>query len=419
MTETPRIVGCTAVTASYAAYARVLAAHWLELQPQLPLCVLLLDGDPAALAIDGIRVVTAEELGLSPLELQIRRGIYGPGELSNSLKADLLRMLIAEGYDAAVYIDPDTGMYGNIDDVGAAAAEHGVALSPQLLRPLPPDGLYPDELDILTHGVFNGGLIAVGRGAELFLNWWSELLRRDCLHDTESGLHADQRWLQSVPLYFPYTFLTDPTLHVAQWNVHERNLEWVEGRYLVDGRPLRTFHFSQFDPEHPDRLWRWQTAARPPRVDPSSNPAVFRLLREYAAELMEAGYREDQALGYAYAESASGRPLGRWERGVYREVVLAREAGGEFPLPNPFDPADSLAFERLIGRSAADYPLSPQAVWRIRNSRRVRRAPSGRADALAARARDFLLYWFVGREYGFRPPSNRTAFEYERERPVE
>ncbi len=202
-------------------------------------------------------------------------------------------MLLAEGYDAAVYVDPDTGVYADLEDVGVAAAEHGVALSPHLLRPPPRDGQYPSDLDILTHGVFNGGLIAVGRGAVPFLDWWSEHVRRDCLHDTESGLHADQRWLQSVPLYFPHTVLLDPTLHVAHWNVHERDLECTEEeQYTVDGRPLRTFHFSQFDPEHPDQLWRWPTPTQPHRVTPGANPAVFRLLREYAAELMEAGHLE-------------------------------------------------------------------------------------------------------------------------------
>ncbi len=110
--------------------------------------------------------------------------------------------------------------------------------------------------------------------------------------------------------------------------------------------------------------------------------------------------------------------LGRWERAVYREVVLAWEADAQCKLPNPFDPADSLAFTRLVARSAADYPLSAQAVWRLRNARRAWRVPSGWPSSLAARARSFLRYRFVGREQGFRVPSDRTTLEYEHPGPA-
>ena len=261
----------------------------------------------------------------------------------------------------------------------------------------------------LRYGVFNSGFVAAGAGAGEFLEWWSGHARRDCVDDLASGMHVDQYWLQSVPAYFEHTILRDPTLHVAHWNVHERTVERDGGRYLVDGRPLRTFHFSGFDPECPDRLHRYPTPI-PYRVDPAQNPALAQLLLDYADELLAAGYREKRALGYRYATSASGVPLGRWERALYREAALAREAGARFELPNPFDPADSAAFEELISRSGSNLPLSPQAVTRLRAAKKVyaEQAPAG----LGTRARGFVRHRILGSEQGHRLSSDRTALEY-------
>ena len=406
------MIGCTTATASYAAYAEVLGAGWLRSQPETPFCVLLLDGDKSVLADRGFRVLAAEELDISAEDLQIRRAIYDPFELANSLKADLFRTLIAEGHDAVVFLDSDTAVYESLEDVGAAAAEHGVALSPHLVHPPPADGRYPGELDLpLKYGVFNSGFVAAGAGAGEFLDWWSGHARRDCVDDLASGMHVDQYWLQSVPAYFEHTILRDPTLHVAHWNVHERNLEQIGGRYLVDGRPLRTFHFSGFDPEHPDRIHRYPIPV-PYRVDPAQNPALAQLLRDYASELLAAGYREKRALGYAYATSASGRRLGRWERAVYREAALASEAGAQFELPNPFDPADSAAFDELISRSGSNLPLSPQALERLRAAKKIYAEEAGASAGLGTRARGFVRHRILGSEQGHRLASDRTALEY-------
>jgi len=374
------------------AYARVLAAHWARFHPDTPFYVLLLDGDKAAVDREGFELLGCDDLDISAEELEIRRGIYNPWELATSLKVELLRTLIADGSDAVVFVDPDHGVYGPLDDVAAAAAEHGIALSPHLLRPPPADGFYPNELDILKFGIFNGGFLAVGPSAAPFLEWWSGHVRRDCLDERSGGLHADQTWLQSVPQYFPFTILTDPTLHVAHWNIHERDLEFVDGRYLVAGTPLRSFHFSQFDPERPDELCSWLPLTRY-RITRSRNPAVFQLLREYAGEVVTAGYVEDRATGYRYATSASGRPLGKWERAVYREAVLAAEARGSALPPSPFEPARAADFEALVGSRASWPSLSPQARERLERLRPAGapRTAGGRAARRLRRAAGYAL----------------------------
>ena len=409
------MIGCTTVTASYAAYARALAEAWLRFHPHLPFCVLLLDGDASALAGDGFRVITAEELDLPSRDLQIRRGIYDPFELSTSLKAHLLKKLIAAGYDAVVFLDSDTGIYGSLGEVGIAAAKHGVALSPHVLQPPPRDGEYPSEVDILKYGLFNSGFIAVGAGAGPFLEWWSDHVRRDCIDDLASGLHVDQYWLQSVPLYFEHTVLRDPTLHVAHWNVHERALEFVQDRFLVNGEPLRTFHFSGFDPERPEQLQRYPTRV-PYRAEAEGNPALLRLLRDYSRTLIAAGHRESRQREYVYARSASGLPLGRWERAVYREAILAWEAGKQAEVPDPFDPADSAAFARLVASPGSRFGLSRQAMKRLRDARKVfaeHDLTPTRTGQLAARGRRFIRHRLIGSEQGLHVASDRTALEYD------
>ena len=61
-------------------------------------------------------------------------------------------------------------------------------------------------------------------------------------------MFTDQRWVDFAPSFFDHFILKDPTYNVAYWNLHERDLEWTDGRYLVNGQPLTFFHFSGFVP---------------------------------------------------------------------------------------------------------------------------------------------------------------------------
>ena len=129
-------------------------------------------------------------------------------------------------------------------------------------------------------GAYNLGFIALGAWTPTScLDWWSERLEHDCLIDPERARFVDQRWIDLVPGLF------EPT-SCATTRVQRRLLEppaptgtWDGERYLVDGQPLRFFHYSGFDPNKPWLLSKFQGPK--PAVLLSDRPDLQRLCLEY------------------------------------------------------------------------------------------------------------------------------------------
>ena len=359
-------VGCTTATVRYLPGARVLARSWRQHHPHTPFFVLLADGDDRPGESGLFEVIRPDELGLSPDELAIQRGIYDAGEFSTALKPHLLRHLLDRGASSVVFSDADTDVYAGLDHVAAAAATHGLALTPHVLRPIPGDGMTPTQIEYqqIESGLFNTGLLAVADGGRTFLDWWGARLARDCLNERLAGMWVDQRWTDWVPPYFEHVVLRDPSLNVAFWNLHERPLQDVEGKPSVGGTPLRHFHFSGFDPQRAEFLADYlQISSRPFNV--AYGGILERLLKDYRRRLMDSGYVEQHGRAYGYDATAGGRALGRRERTIYREAVLAAEARGTKHPPNPFDPSSIDQFERLIEDPYSLRSLSPEAQKRL------------------------------------------------------
>ena len=372
-------VGCAVGTVSYLARARVVAESWRRHHPESPFFVLLIDGDDWPRESEPFEVVLPQELGLTAEELAVRRGIYDAYEMAASLKASLPHLLLDRGASAVVFADTDSSFYGAIDDLAQAALEAGVVLFPHSTRPVQVRRYFPAsqiEYGRLTNGLFNTGLQVTGPGGRGYLDWWDGWLARDCLKEPAGGLWADQIWADWAPVYFKHVVSRDSSVNVAFWNLDERELHEVDGKPAVDGGPLRHFHFAGFDPRRPDLLSTYV-----PDVSPPPNPVLFRLLEQYADRLRECGDDELRERPYGYGASAGGRALTPHQRAIYREVVLAAEARGTDPPPNPFDASRISEFERLVGDPSALRWLSPQARQRLE---RVR--PPGLSRSSFARA---------------------------------
>jgi hypothetical protein len=406
--------GCTIAARNYLPYVRVLAAGWHR-HHAAPLFALVVDAEPGEVAEPGIGILTPEDLGIDPGELGRLRGIYDVAELTTALKPALLRVLLERTSEPVLYLDADTDVHGALDGTAVLARAYGIALSPHLLEPAPADGLSPSESEIAWGGFYNSGFLAVARSAGAFLDWWAARLRRDCLFCEPMSMHADQRWLDLVPSYFPHTIVRDPGVNVAQWNVHERPIRREEERWLAKGGPLRTLHFSGYDPADPELLASggWP---RPLRFDAAA-PELRALCADYGARLMDAGYPTARDVRYRHARSVAGTPLTPWRRLAYRELLLAAEARGR-ELPHPFDAGRSDAFERLIADPQATGLLSPAAQARLEDAQIALppgAAPSTSLDALLRGARQLARRLPVHAN-GWQPyplPSDRTLAEYQ------
>lgn len=315
---------CTIVARNYVAFARVLARSIAERRPGARCFVLIVD-DPAGY-VDGadepFELVTTGELGIETF--QQMAGMYDVLELSTAVKPWLMKLLMTErGCERLAYLDPDIRLYDPLDEIAALLERESVVVTPHFTEPVPRDGLKPTEQDILTSGTFNLGFLGLSRTDEALalLDWWAERLATDCIVDPERGFFVDQRWMDLSPgIVERFHVLRDPGYNVAYWNLGGRSLSRAGEAYEVNGRPLRFFHFSGYDPRHPDRISKHQD-----RIDFLGEPALRELYDAYGAELLANGFEQAVEWPYGLAELPGGVPFDRPLRRVYRDGVLTGE----------------------------------------------------------------------------------------------
>jgi glycosyltransferase involved in cell wall biosynthesis len=340
---------CTVVARNYLAYARVLASSLHKMSDAAALSVLVLDDVDAAVdeALEPFEILRPADLDIEPREFHHMAAIYDILELSTAIKPWLLqRLLEADG--VVCFLDPDIEVFGSLAPVEALARRHSIVLTPHTTTPLPRDGLLPSEKTIRLAGVFNLGFIAVSREATSFLSWWAARLRRECRIAFEEGLFVDQRWIDFVPSYFDHAILSDQGYNVAYWNLFERDVKLGADGYEVNGRALRFFHYSGFNPLRPYVLSKYQAGDL--RIRLEDQFAVAYLCDRYASQLLAAGYLDESSIAYRYGYTADGVRIDSRSRRVYAKALAADEARGTTSrLPDPFDARQPGGFVNWLG----------------------------------------------------------------------
>jgi glycosyltransferase involved in cell wall biosynthesis/2-polyprenyl-3-methyl-5-hydroxy-6-metoxy-1,4-benzoquinol methylase len=353
------VAACTIIARNYLAHARVLADSFFLHHPDGELTVLLIDDE--AREFDGtreaFRCLRLSDIGLDRAEIGRLAAIYDVTELATAVKPPFLRQLLSAGQADIIYLDPDIRIFGSLEPLSRLAREHSIVLTPHTTVPVPHDGQRIDAFQILASGIYNLGFIALGPRCEPFLDWWWQRTRREARSDPTRMMFTDQRWVDFVPSFFEHFILKDPAYNVAYWNLHARHLTCENGRYLVDGHPLRFFHFSGYDGRSPHLLSKHQGDR--PRILLSEHPAVARICREYLASLEQAGLSLQSALPYGWNALPSGLPLTRDMRRVYREGLEAHEHKGAPEPPNPFVASDVERFLDWLNEPVAG-GLRPQ-----------------------------------------------------------
>ena len=384
----------TIIAPNYWPYARVLAASIAEHHPDVPMVVLVLvDGDvdePEPRSGNRVTVLRPADLGIERSELHLLAAMYNVTELATALKPRLLAHLLTLE-PTVTYLDPDIQVFAPLESVVTLAERNEMVVTPHSVSPMIRDGLLPNEYQVLRSGIFNLGFIAVGPRSVPFLRWWEERLRHDCVVSLEDGLFVDQRWVDLASIYFPPAIVRDETCNVAYWNLDSRHISWVPDQFLVNGRPLSFYHFSGFDPRHPDVITRHVTGRS--RVTLGTNSALRLLFEQYAARLRASGFGEVEPSPYAFAASSGGVALTRQVRRLYRDHIVA---GNGPPPPDPFDPNDEHRFVRWRRRA-----LEGDAIGRWRAG------PTRRAVLTALPEPAQRLIWRA--QYRLRSPGAETS----------
>jgi glycosyltransferase involved in cell wall biosynthesis len=263
----------------------------------------------------GCTVVTADELCIP--EFRNFAFQYNITEFNRAIKPYMIRYLLALGHDAILYFDPDIEVFAPLD-APLAPLRDGASfvLTPHLCRPLQPD-VSPADIGIKHDGVYNLGFLGVGIGPQTdnVLRWWSRGLRSQYASVEGSGIFLTQKFMDLVPGFADGVHvLRDTGCNVAYWNLMQRELTQDAECWLVDGKPLRFFHFSGINPNDLTCVSKYTSAFR----GKESMPPLHALINQYLSQVLANGYKSISSADYAYGRFASGVPIPDLVRRMFR-----------------------------------------------------------------------------------------------------
>jgi hypothetical protein len=324
-----RIAIYTSFAINYLAKARVLAATVRELNPDISIIAVVCDKfpqgiDPKSEPFNEVWMV--DEYPCKSAQAWIFS--HNIMELCTAVKGWALQRILADGYDFAIYLDPDCWVLEDPAQIIHILQEGmSVAVVPHTTSPArTSEEIRLIETSSLKHGIYNLGFLLVknDKNGNLFANWWAERLHDYCLIDFDRGIFTDQRWVDLAVGYFPFMQVSrHKGIDVASWNVGQRKLERAgEGRYLVDGDPLVFYHFSGVGPTG---VHRWVRDIFAP-----SDPLAAELEFRYESKLNDAGQKIFASVRPAYDLYHDGSLVTQAERVKYRDTP---DAVSTFPDP--------------------------------------------------------------------------------------
>lgn len=250
-----RVAVFTSLNSAYLPNGRVLARSVSEHHPEWDFFLLFNDRTPTDVhwheePFDEVFFAEWLPIGRAWRPWAFRHSIV---EFCTATKGPMAEYLLhGRNYDAVIYLDPDTVVFSRLEEI-ISLFESGseVILTPHLTdAEFTAEGIWSHEMAALKHGTFNLGFFAIAKreNGVRFLRWWAERLLDYCRIDFDQGLFTDQKWCNLAPYMFDgIHVLRDRAYNVATWNMRNRRITVSEaGEWLVNGSPLRFYHFSGF-----------------------------------------------------------------------------------------------------------------------------------------------------------------------------
>jgi hypothetical protein len=118
--------------------------------------------------------------------------------------------------------------------------------------------------------------------AKAFLDWWLSISLEACEQAPTAGRYAEQGWLRFVGDFLDKVLiLRDPSVNAAWWRIDSPGqVQKAYGRWMIDGVPLRLFHFSQIDFDDLESITVHQERVR-------GTGDLLRLYEEYRDKVIE------------------------------------------------------------------------------------------------------------------------------------
>ncbi len=311
-------IAFTICSNNYISQAKALADSLQETNPGIRFFIGLLDkfeNIPEAYReiYSPYEIIEVTEVGIPNFHWM--DGQYDIIEINTAVKPFYFDYLISK-FPAArnvIFFDPDILVYQPLTDLEEKLKSWNILLTPHLLRPIEDDRhtYRIHEPDVLNHGIFNLGYIALTVNAETgrFIQWWKERLAEQCRHDLCNGLFVDQLWCNLVPCYFDKVLIDKhPGMNMAYWNLQERKISKEGGSYRVnDNFDLIFFHFSTYNPFLEDNI-----ADKQNRYKLSERPDLQPLYADYDERVNANYFKELKQIPCVYGRKP--KPAKRYKR---------------------------------------------------------------------------------------------------------
>ena len=335
----------TSFTYSYLARARILVRSLRQAHPDWAVHAVVVDKPPPGLDADAAlaefdHVVQADALRIPRFAAWMFK--HDIVEACTAVKGQMLVELLEAGWRKVIYLDPDIAVFHPLDAVVAQLDTASIVLTPHQCEPnVAAQAVTDNERTSLQYGIYNLGFVAVrndGAG-RAFAAWWAAQLHQACYDDIAAGLFTDQKYCDLVPGLFERVHVErDPGCNVASWNLSRRTLRFRGGDLLVNGSPLKFYHFTKIGGAGDVMTERYA----------GGNSEVFEVWQWYKRELASLSLPGMPRHHWAYGQFSNGQQIARATRRFYR----SRPDLAAF-FDDPFE-VDGNSLYHWFGREAPD-----------------------------------------------------------------
>jgi len=311
-------IAFTICSNNYISQAKALGSSLEKHNPEIKFIIVLADeigNIPSEYrkTFDSLNIIEVKDVGIPNLDWMHEN--YDIIEFNTAIKPYFFKYLLAneKGLDNIIFLDPDIYIYHKLIHITDKLKENNILLTPHLTQPIEDDRatFSIHEADVLNHGVFNLGYVAINTSSESkrFIEWWCERLKEQCKHDLCNGLFVDQLWCNLAPSYFDKVYIDKHLgLNMAYWNLQERVLSKIANKYVVNEKfDLIFYHFSNFDPRNENNIAQKQN-----RFSLSTRPDLVKLYQDYELEVKANHYQELKSIPCSFG--VKPKPIKRYKR---------------------------------------------------------------------------------------------------------
>lgn len=198
---------------------------------------------------ESLHYVAMDEVCSSGLGLKLRSKYFNTNisAFRWSMKPVLLKhILVNLGRDKALFLDGDLFFYQDPQFLFDALDYNRFLVTPHW-RSTDPHKDPRNFGELFNQGIYNAGFVGVNQHSIEILDWWATACEYKCEISHAEGHHADQTYLNLVPVYFEgVEIIRNKGCNVANWNKIECPRTVVEGgRVLIAGvYPVVFIHFT-------------------------------------------------------------------------------------------------------------------------------------------------------------------------------